>query len=263
MGKMANIIGFIIFSIASIILCLTLMDASVSANTLVGGKIYNSDFSKVVEGAYVTVQCGIQELDTMSLNDGAYAVIFDSDSCHLDSKFSVSASKGSLSNEGSSYIYESEEDQGELVGVVNLNLKGGETGGGKTSTTKRGTWFMCGNTVCDSGESFQTCPADCPENLGEGEELTGINTDSISANAADQETGEAQENATSDEKINNSGITGAVIGEGSEKEVNLTALLAGLVLLLIIAIAIIASVADMQEKKKEKLGAELAQVNVH
>ncbi|MCX6750489.1 MAG: hypothetical protein NTZ83_03455, partial [Candidatus Pacearchaeota archaeon] len=84
--------------------------ALVSANTLVGGKIYNSDFSEVLEGIVVSVECGSEiPQNTESLSDGAYAVIFDSDKCPFDSSVTVSASEGELTDEESSTVYKSEE----------------------------------------------------------------------------------------------------------------------------------------------------------
>jgi hypothetical protein len=48
----------------------------VSAQTIIAGKIYNSDYSSTVAGANVTVTCNGNVQNTLSLSDGAYSVTY-------------------------------------------------------------------------------------------------------------------------------------------------------------------------------------------
>lgn len=221
-----------------------------SANTLIGGKIYNSDFTEVISGADVNVQCGSQTLDTESTGDGAYAVIFDSEDCPLGSEAHVTSSKGSLTDKASSDIYESEDD-GNLIGVINLNLHSittTTTSGGSTSKEKKGTWFQCGNTVCDSGETYLTCPEDCPENLTIETETLEQQKENITGDTGGS-TGIQKEEATAGGS--QTPITGAVTGVGSFWSKNsVPIILLGLVLLLIIVIAIINIIGNITKKDK-------------
>jgi len=219
------------------ILSLVLITGFASANTVVSGKIYNSDFSDVIEGADVSVKCGLETLNTESLSDGAYAVIFDEEDCPLDSEVQVSASKGDLSNEDSSNISESEEEEGELVAVVNLNLKGASSGGSSGGTKHSGTWFKCGNTVCDSGETYQTCAKDCPQPVEEVNETVTSVSGSDSEDSEEHGTQEAKESQTTTVQTSSLGITGAVVGnDNSGERSRLLVITLGITLLLIIAL---------------------------
>lgn len=213
--------------------------ALASANTLVGGKIYNSDFSEVVEGADVSVQCGLDVLETESLADGTYAVNFGSDveNCDVGHGVEVSASKGTLAGKETSIINNSTEGEGEFVAVGNVNLKapGTTTSGGSKKTSNKGTWFMCGNHVCDTGESYSTCPTDCLLVV----ENNTTNTIELTNNGNNDELGEEESTTLSDVTGNPAGMTGAVVsGDGSGKGSKLYIFL-GLGLLLIITLGII------------------------
>ena len=231
MAKTAIIFAFGLLSLIFIISCL----AAVDANTVVGGKVYNSDFSEIIEGADVTVTCGSDIKTTESIGDGTYAIAFDSESCYLDSEVDVSAYKGDLSDSESGVVYESEEEEGEWVSVINLNLKSSDSGSSSRSRDRGSTWFMCGNTVCDSGEDYQTCPIDCPQTVDQTEEETTTNTDSASTEESEQETSSESETG----ETTNPGITGAVVGAGenSGKNRNFFFSFIGIILLLVIGVA--------------------------
>jgi len=77
--------------------------AGVSAKTMVAGKIYNSDFSDVVEGAEVTVTCNEQSQSRSSEADGTYGVSFYNDDCGVGDSVSVHA----VCNEGQCTEYNS------------------------------------------------------------------------------------------------------------------------------------------------------------
>jgi hypothetical protein len=239
-------------------LSLVLSSSFTSATTLVGGKIYNSDFSEVIEGATVTIDCGSDTKSTESLPDGTYAVNFDSaEGCQEGDKIKISASKEGLFGEETSIIRQSEEDGG-LVAVANANIKSSSSGsGGSGSRQSHGTWFQCGNTVCDSGESYSTCPKDCPKT----ENITSItNTSENSSSNPDDSGNLIQENQTNENgnETTNPSITGAVVGD-KEKKGNLPVLLAGLTIFLIIAIAGINAV---RNKRKRRLGAVTSEVRL-
>lgn len=183
-----------------------------SASTLITGKIYNADFSDVITDASVTVYCqeiGSNEIYIMDTNsgngtfmdDGSYAIVVD-EGCSEGATVRVTASKGTLSGEGTGTVYtcEGENCASQLMAIVNPSLKapapqeednnnGGGGGGGGGSRR----YYNCGNGICDSGETASTCPTDCAsvENL------------SLEEN-----------NETEVEEIpeNKPGITGAVIG---------------------------------------------------
>lgn len=219
--------------------------ALANANTLVGGKIYNSDFSDVIEGADVSVQCGLDVLDSVSLIDGTYAVTFDTDSCYNSDSVEVTASKGNLHGKETSIINNSTEGEGEFVAVANVNIKSKEDTGSTTTTSSggggSGRYYMCGNGICDSGETSQTCLMDCPlTDEEENESQSGLlDLSSNSGNSGDSLPSEGNQN--SGNPLNLLGLTGAVTGVFGEKT-NFIFIILGLVLLLILAIIVIALV---------------------
>lgn len=150
---------------------LTVMFVSfASAQSLIAGKIYNSGFTEAISGARVTVTCNSTSLDTVSVADGTYAVNFDLSICNQGNTASVAASKGSAYGDDAGMVINS---SGEIKGIINLAIKeptpaaaGGGGGGGGGTLNK---FYLCGNGVCDSGETTDTCASDCkiaeiPEN---------------------------------------------------------------------------------------------------
>lgn len=75
--------------------------AAVSAQTTIAGKIYNHDYTEVIEGADVTVTCGGNVLTYTSLADGAYSVTYLNEvtgapACTVGDTLTVEGSFGDL-----------------------------------------------------------------------------------------------------------------------------------------------------------------------
>jgi len=96
-----------------------------SAQTLIAGKVYNSDYSNIIGGASVSVQCNGNILTTQSLADGTYAVRFENSQCTLGNGASITASKGSLTGTESGVVGEcvSGNCNDEYSTVINTALK--------------------------------------------------------------------------------------------------------------------------------------------
>ncbi len=222
-----------------VLLSLVLSLTYVSAETVVSGKIYNSDFSEVIGGATVSVECGSSTETSTSENDGTYAVSFNSEICPLESEVSVSASKGDLLGEESSDIEES--DEGELVTVINVNLKEEEeetTTSSSSSRRSSGGWLKCGNRVCESSETYESCPADCPLPVKE-EPIELITLE------------ETKPEVTNTQEKTNPGITGAVVGDDIGNKTTLPITLGAVILLLIVGILGIVVARSTESKKMD------------
>jgi hypothetical protein len=130
-----------------------------NAQTLVTGKVYNSDYSGIVSGASVSVTCNDNTNVTDSINDGSYAVVFDSGICTNLSSVTVSATEGSRSGSGTGEVGSCVEANcdSQFISVVNPNLK--ETSNPPSRSS--GTHTVCGNGICESGENSATCSQDC------------------------------------------------------------------------------------------------------
>jgi hypothetical protein len=95
----------------------------VSASTLITGQIYNSDYSDVVPGATVTVNCnGHEDVTTSMAPDGVYQVRFPSSECTFGDDLTVSATKDSLYGSKSGVIHDLDGVLGFDLGVVNVPL---------------------------------------------------------------------------------------------------------------------------------------------
>ena len=125
--KMNKLISVMLLSLVMIS-----MVGLVSADTLIGGKIYNADFTDTISGADVTVSCSDGDAEpcvqyTTSLDDGAYSVVYDEDdnedycSCDNGYDLTVSAIKNELSGSATGEIHDNMV--GNLdVGIVNVPL---------------------------------------------------------------------------------------------------------------------------------------------
>ncbi len=158
-----------------------------SANVLVGGTVYNGSPNNPVSGAEIIVFCDSESLETTSLKDGTYAVVFDRDTI---CSYVNSIEKNGMNNTTKITVY-IEDDTTTNPGS-----------GKKTS----GKIYQCGNGICDSGESSDTCLRDCPIQRVE----TNENNPQNQGNEQEMET----INLENQNSGQNSGITGAVIGEG-------------------------------------------------
>lgn len=191
----------------------------VSAQTLIAGKVYTSDYSGLISGADVTATCGSNSLTTTSLDDGTYAVRFDESLCPLDTSVSVSAVKESFSGSSSGIVVvcDGENCDSGLFSVINLAVKSqsGSTGTGDSSWRSRGGYYyFCGNNICDTGENVNTCPKDCKVVETQTTPTNTENTQNTQGDSnSNSNTEEIQE--TIPENTTQSGfsrITGAVTG---------------------------------------------------
>lgn len=156
----------------------------ISANMLVAGTVYEGNPLNFKSGVSVNVTCDSLTLGTISLNDGAYAVVFDVDSC------------GSVLVESDyEFTQIATQVEEETITTPTSNTDTGSHSSGGSSIR----YYLCGNEICDSGETANTCSADCTI-----EETT--NNSSLN---------ETQENSETTEPQNQRGITGAFIGVGT------------------------------------------------
>lgn len=183
------------FTILGLFLVLSL--GMISANTLVTGNVYNSDFSSAIDGASIVISCDSASLSTNSGN-GTYAVIF-SNNC---TSVKIYASKDNLVGEENGIISPCTGTgclTADYLSVVNPLLKAQvvtpsvSSGGGRGTGGSKVPYYLCGNGICDSGETIETCAKDCVV-------ITENN---------DNQTSEAQPEETTPSR---NGITGAVIG---------------------------------------------------
>ncbi len=168
-------------------LLLVLLVGVTSAQTLVAGKIYTADFSETIADVSVHVVCNSYFLDTISLSDGTYAVRFEEIECNESDVVDITASKSGFNTKTTQGIINkcnSGDCGGNYFTIINLGLEvklpedddDSSSGGGGGSSR----YYLCGNGICDSGETINTCPQDCPfelltyENTGDYEEKEEI-----------------------------------------------------------------------------------------
>lgn len=213
-----------------------------NAQTLIAGKVYDSSYN-IVPDATVKVTCNYKTLATKTLSDGTYAVKFDNSVCPSGSIAEVYAEKDNLAGENEGSVRECGDDcDDDYVSVVNVNTKEINTqekipsnkvesensggGGGGSRRTDPVLTFICGNGVCDSGETQETCSSDCY----------------VEPETETQETSE--ETRTIDlapEEKNNDGssITGAFIAAGNSINLPILSGILGFLVILLIGHKII------------------------
>lgn len=154
--------------VVSILLLAIISVGFASANTIIVGKIYNSDYSSTIEGASVNVQIGSDDLDTTSLSDGTYAVIFP-DNFSAGTEVKVTANKAGFIEKKESGVIttcDGSDCEENYISVINLGMSATSSGGGSHSPGGGSSthYYQCGNGVCNSGETAGTCPSDCKAN---------------------------------------------------------------------------------------------------
>jgi len=146
---MKNTNKLIITSLISLFAIILVGLNFVSANTLVGGTIYDGSPDNPVSGAEITVQCDSLYLDTTSLSDGTYAVVFDKESCSIINSEAKDESYSTMKL--TVYIQDDTDEEED-------NSDKPSTG----STKRTNSVYLCGNGICNTGESSNTCLRDCP-----------------------------------------------------------------------------------------------------
>jgi len=141
---------------------------SLTAQSLIAGKVYNEAYSGIVAGASVLVTCGSASLETNSLEDETYAVRFNIGVCTLENSVKVAAKKNELTGEASGSVGDCDGQpctDSDYLAVLNLMIKAPvapapaqDNNGGGGSAWR---YYLCGNGKCDSGENEKTCPKDC------------------------------------------------------------------------------------------------------
>ena len=120
---MKKIISVIILSF------MILAIGTVSAKTIVAGKIYNADYTDTIAGADVTIIC-VHGSDTnvqtfTSLSDGAYSVYFNEEganACNSGDLLTVSAVKDGLYGSETGVVHEDALPNNWDLAVVNVPL---------------------------------------------------------------------------------------------------------------------------------------------
>ncbi len=168
--------------ILSVLMCVFLTGIA-SANTLVAGKIYDNNYDNFISGANVLITCNNTLLSTASIDDGTYAVVFGL--CGENDSIHVSASKGDLTGESDGIIIQNEnQNESDYISIVNLIIKqpaqanNNGNSGGSGGNYK---YYKCGNNVCDTGETINTCPEDCDL------DFKALSTDNEITNASNEE----------------------------------------------------------------------------
>lgn len=167
MTSKTRTLSFILILSAIFSLSIISAQTPVAGKVLVAGKVYDLNYGVNIADANVVITCNNHPLDTKSLNDGTYAVRFESSECILGNTIKVSSEKGALIGSESGTVIACNEancDE-DYFSLINLALKPRQaiqyshSGSGSSSGTRR--VYICGNGKCDSGETQNTCPKDC------------------------------------------------------------------------------------------------------
>jgi len=220
-------------------LVLVLSLGMTSAQSIVVGKVYDTS-NNILADASITVTCGVNgTLDTTSLFDGTYAVAFGETICTLGDSVKASGTKGTLSDSNSGTLVLCIEGtsctEGEVIAILNLMLRAPSSGdnnnpgGGGPSHH----YYLCGNGICDTGESIATCAKDCKPAVINNQTV-------INLSQPTQELTPENDGSTGFF----SGITGAVIGFAKTGR--------GIATLIFALVIIIAGIGLMGSKGKTK-----------
>lgn len=243
----------------------------VSAETLVGGKIYSSDFNTPSAAASVTVSCEHNGQTypkyTSSLGDGTYAVEFLETECNETDIVKVTATKGDFSGESQGTINECDSGGGcEAAYFVIINIIMKQTTpdtDDDTSYTNKGSssisvcypsWECTEWSNCVGGLQSRTCT-----------DLRKCGTTrfkpSTSRDCTVGEDGEGDGEITSETDTSEedrsffSGITGAVTGIFSTGR----GITVFIFIIVIIVLAILITVVKKKEKGKVEVTVESAE----
>ncbi len=141
----------------------------VNAAIIVSGKTYDPKvyLGNEVSDVYVLATCyssSTLSKYTNSVAGGSYGIGFNSTECSSTDRLTISFSKGTRYGTLFDYIINTKSINVLTDSFVIENLvldqtqttpSGGSHGGGSTR------YYQCGNGLCDSGESTETCPQDC------------------------------------------------------------------------------------------------------
>lgn len=93
-----------------------------SSLTLISGKIYNSDYSQAVEGAYVEVNCNGNVQNTTSNAQGDYSFVFSERDCNDGDEASVLALHPDYGSGSMSGIVENDVFRTWDLAVINVPM---------------------------------------------------------------------------------------------------------------------------------------------
>ncbi|MCK5449344.1 hypothetical protein KAI32_00595 [Candidatus Pacearchaeota archaeon] len=91
-------------------------------STLITGKVYNADFTSVIEGANVEVVCNGYSQFVVSQSNGKYSAIYSKFVCDAGDSLNVVAEKNGMYGSASGIIHEDAILNNWDLGVVNVAI---------------------------------------------------------------------------------------------------------------------------------------------
>ncbi len=122
---MKTLFNFLMVTFLMAILLSVSFAGAVSDNdgsTLITGKIYNADFSNVVDGANVEVNCNGNIQNVTSESTGSYTAIYNKESCSAGDSLNIIAEKNGMDGSASGIIHEDAILNNWDLGVVNVSI---------------------------------------------------------------------------------------------------------------------------------------------